>query len=239
MTGNQLKWIACLSMLIDHVGYLLFPDVLILRCIGRLAMPLFAYFIAEGCRYTRSKSKYFIKVFSLAVFCQLIYVLSDVINGTFTGLQLNVLFTFALSIVVCSAYLRLKDSLESSDGSRPWINGVWFALSLALVIVCCIRLTAWVGMTVHFDYGIAGALLPLFAVLFADKKRQIVFFAVGVTAFNIALYADIACTWFSLLAIPLLICYNGTRGNKKWQPFFYWFYPAHFAVLYLIQTLAF
>ena len=47
LTNNQLKIIAMLSMLADHIGVQLFPDLQILRIIGRLALPIFAYMIAE------------------------------------------------------------------------------------------------------------------------------------------------------------------------------------------------
>ena len=48
LTGNQLKLIALFAMTCDHVGLQLLPDVLILRILGRLALPIFAYMIAEG-----------------------------------------------------------------------------------------------------------------------------------------------------------------------------------------------
>ncbi len=46
LSGNALKIIACVSMLVDHIGMILFPDVVALRIVGRLAMPLFALFYA-------------------------------------------------------------------------------------------------------------------------------------------------------------------------------------------------
>ena len=55
LTGNQLKLIALVTMTIDHIGMQLFPRVRLLRIIGRLAFPIFAYMIAEGCRYTRNR----------------------------------------------------------------------------------------------------------------------------------------------------------------------------------------
>ena len=55
LTGNQLKLIALFAMTCDHVGLQLLPNVLILRILGRLALPIFAYMIAEGCRYTRNR----------------------------------------------------------------------------------------------------------------------------------------------------------------------------------------
>ena len=59
LTNNQLKIIAMISMLIDHIGVAMFPNVMILRIIGRLAFPIFAYMIAEGCFYTKNKARYF------------------------------------------------------------------------------------------------------------------------------------------------------------------------------------
>ena len=55
-----LKMIATVAMLIDHIGAVLFPQIEILRIIGRIAFPIFAYMIAEGCVHTKSKKKYFL-----------------------------------------------------------------------------------------------------------------------------------------------------------------------------------
>ena len=80
MNRNHLKLIACAAMLLDHMGLLLFPGVLALRMIGRVAMPLFAFFIGEGCRYTKNRKKYFLSVFLLGVGCQLIYIVDALIE---------------------------------------------------------------------------------------------------------------------------------------------------------------
>ena len=57
LSGNTLKILACVFMFIDHLGVIIFPDVYILRAVGRLAMPLFAWMLAEGCFYTKNKLK--------------------------------------------------------------------------------------------------------------------------------------------------------------------------------------
>ena len=69
LSGNALKLLAALFMTIDHVGVLLLPHVIVLRILGRLALPIFAYMIAEGCRYTRNRLRYFGSVFALGVLC--------------------------------------------------------------------------------------------------------------------------------------------------------------------------
>ena len=58
LTNNQLKIIAMVSMVLDHVGLLFFSDMIIFRVLGRIAFPIFAYMIAEGCRYTKNRAKY-------------------------------------------------------------------------------------------------------------------------------------------------------------------------------------
>ena len=50
LSASTLKIIACIFMVIDHIGVILLPDVELLRVIGRLSYPIFAYFLAEGCR---------------------------------------------------------------------------------------------------------------------------------------------------------------------------------------------
>lgn len=73
LTGNQLKLIAAAAMLLDHAGILLFPHIRLFRILGRLAYPIFAYMIAEGCRYTRNKLWHFSMLFGLGAGCQLVY----------------------------------------------------------------------------------------------------------------------------------------------------------------------
>jgi hypothetical protein len=75
LSGNALKLIAALAMLIDHIGVLLLPQVLILRVIGRISFPIFAFMIAEGCRYTKNKARYFFTMFGVGAACQVVMYL--------------------------------------------------------------------------------------------------------------------------------------------------------------------
>lgn len=68
LSGNALKIIACVSMLVDHIGMILFPDVVALRIVGRLAIPLFAFTFAEGCYYSHKRSARFALILILGVF---------------------------------------------------------------------------------------------------------------------------------------------------------------------------
>lgn len=105
LSGNALKLIAAASMLIDHIGVILLPEVALLRIIGRLAFPIYAFMIAEGCAKTRNRLRYFLAVFSLGAACQVVYFLHD------GALYMGILITFSLSILLIYALQALKEAL--------------------------------------------------------------------------------------------------------------------------------
>lgn len=100
LSSNALKLIAALTMLIDHIGVILLPNVPILRVIGRIAFPIYAFMIAEGCAYTKNKLRYFLSVFLLGAVCQIVYGIFD------SEVYLGILITFSLSILVIHAILE-------------------------------------------------------------------------------------------------------------------------------------
>ena len=97
MTGNQLKILALVTMTIDHVGVVLLPQYLVLRIIGRLTYPIFAYMIAEGCFYTHSKRRYLGGIFALGVACQLGFFIA------MGSLEQSILTTFVFAIITIYA----------------------------------------------------------------------------------------------------------------------------------------
>ena len=103
MNRNNLKNIAVISMLIDHIGLFICNNNLLFRCIGRISFPIFAFFIAEGLIYTSNRRKYISKLSLFAVISQIPYSL-------LAGFKFNVLFTFLLAIAVISVIEKLKDS---------------------------------------------------------------------------------------------------------------------------------
>ena len=62
LSATALKYLACLFMLIDHIGLLLFPQIVVLRDIGRLAFPLFAFMLANGYRHTSNYWHYLLRL---------------------------------------------------------------------------------------------------------------------------------------------------------------------------------
>ena len=218
LTGNALKLIAALSMTIDHAGLLLFPQYPVLRILGRLAFPIFAFMIAQGCKYTHSRRRYFGNIFALAVLCQSVYYLVD------RSLYLSILFTFSLSILTIFA---LQDFRREPTALR----GAVFFGAVAMVYV--------LNRIFSIDYGFWGCIVPVFAALPQNTKWDTP--VVSTLLLGIGLvFLGLACggkQMFALAAIPLLLCYNGKRGKWKMKSFFYVFYPAHLVILQLIAWL--
>ena len=219
LSGNALKIIAMLSMLADHAGKALFPDLLILQLFGRVAFPLFAYMIAEGCRYTKNRVRYFLSIFLLGAGCQAVYIV------TMRSLYLGVLLTFSLSI---GCIFAIDSFLAQKTASRALLMAGAIVLTL---FVSLIAPTLFAKQGLVLDYGIYGVFFPI-AVYYAKNKRAgLVSVAVLLLLRGIFIGGK---HWCALLALPLLLLYNGKRGKWRLKYLFYIFYPAHLAIIQLI-----
>jgi len=91
-----LKWIAIITMTIDHVGAVLYPELLVLRWIGRLAFPLFAYLLMLGLESTKNVRKYFVRLFVFALISQVPFFLAI---GRTPFETFNIFFTLSFGLV--------------------------------------------------------------------------------------------------------------------------------------------
>lgn len=232
VSGNALKLIACAAMLFDHLGVFLFPEVLWLRLVGRIAMPLFSFTLAEGCFYTRNRGKH------LALIAGLGLLTSAVASLVTEEVQGDILITFTLSCLIIYALDELKRAAFQKEAGRI----VLFAAALLAAVGGAVWLCCFAG--IHIEYGIAGVLLPV-TVHLADfracgERREalssVLYNAASVyLLFTIGLVAlclvQGSVQWFSLAALLPLLFYSGERGRYKLKYLFYIFYPAHLALL--------
>ena len=98
MSSFCLKLIAILTMSIDHLGLVLFNNNLIMRIIGRIAMPIFAFQIAVGFKKTHSKPKYMFRMLLLAIISEIPFNLMLYFSNYSTS-NLNICFTFTLALL--------------------------------------------------------------------------------------------------------------------------------------------
>lgn len=222
LSGNQLKLFALITMTIDHVGMYLFPQLLILRIIGRLSMPIYAFMIAEGCRYTRNRRQYLLSMLSLGILCQIVYWFA------MGSLYQCILITFSLSI----GLIYLLDYTQKKNTSGAWFLS---SVSVAALFFLCVVLPELLPQTdFEISYGLFGVLLPVFPYFAKNKKQSVPFFAIGLLLMNLTLGG---IQWYSLGALPLLMLYNGTRGKRKMKYLFYIYYPAHLVAIYFLEMI--
>lgn len=228
LSGNALKIIAAIAMVADHVGLMFFPDLQILRIIGRLSFPIFAFMIAEGCRHTRNRLRYFGMVFGLGAVCQIVYFIAT--RDTY----LSVLITFSLSILVIYAWQNLKVRRDLP---------AWLVLGGAVLAVKLLN------DCLTIDYGFHGCMTAVNAALCMPRRgvppvpgeekfdnRPTHVALMGISLLMLALDFG-GNQWWAFLSLPLLLLYSGERGKWRMKYFFYIFYPAHLVLLEAIAML--
>ncbi|MCD8090156.1 MAG: conjugal transfer protein TraX [Clostridiales bacterium] len=230
LSGNELKIIAAVSMTADHIGYMLFPNIIFLRIIGRLAFPLFSFFIWQGTLYTGSKIKYCSKLAGLGLICILGYYV-------YCGeIYINSLVVFSLSACILFGLQYFKKQLRS-EKPAGCLLGLLSALGLTI-------LSYFLCKSVYVDYGFQGIMLPVFAEIFDSfssflpfTSKKICFslslagFAIGILWLSLAAENLAEIQFMCLFSVPLLLLYNGRRGKLNMKGFFYWFYPLHLLVI--------
>lgn len=215
LSGNALKILAMIFMTCDHVAVELLPDWDFLRIIGRVAMPIYAYMIAEGCRFTHDRKKYLWRLSSLALLCQVVYFFAV------GSLYQCILVTFSLSVCLIWA-------LETSPKS-------WGLLVFLASAFLCEGLPVLLkGTDFAVDYGIVGVCLPALVYFGRTREEKLLGFTVGLVLLALQ-YGGIQ--WFGLGAVSLLMLYSGERGKLPIGRLFYFYYPAHLVVIYGLSLL--
>ncbi|MBC7959065.1 MAG: hypothetical protein H7X94_04285 [Vallitaleaceae bacterium] len=225
MTSSTLKIIACLTMLVDHTGAILYPNEIIFRIIGRLAFPIFAFLLVEGYIHTRDVKKY---LFRLGIFALISEVPFDIAFHSVKFIEFqsqNVFITLFIALLAITLYEKAKNI------------GVIFAIFL-------VALFALVNEFLRADYGLYGVLIIFGFYKFKDNKMNLVFWVLFINLLMSAQYASFAGRFtfrgmlqlFEVFSFVLIFAYNGKKGlNLKYL--FYIFYPGHLLILHWISTM--
>ena len=227
MNRNVLKIIALISMIVDHIGLVFFPEHIVFRLIGRLSFPIFAFFVAEGWFYTRSKKKYILLMFIFMLISWVPYCLA--LNLPFY--TVNVMGVFLLSIFG----MFLIDKIRQDKTKK-----VMYLASFCLFLVVCLILEGLEIITM----GVLGVVLPI--VFYAYKERTVARY-VGAFIVLLAMAITIIATepirfeafrqFFGLLALIPIMCYNSNVGRYKLKYLFYITYPLHLIIIMLIKLI--
>lgn len=223
ITGNTLKMIAVVTMLIDHIAAVIIENKggqvltdlqgidFIMRTIGRVAFPIFCYLLVQGFIHTKNRKKYGMRLFLFALISEIPFDLAFYGTWFYPKYQ-NVFFTLLIGLIVLYWY-------EQAAGDP-------LKQSLSIVIGC------GASIFLQCDYNIIGIVLILILYVFREKKVMQFLFG-GI----LAAIESISCLGAASLAFIPIYCYNGKRGEKDFKYFFYWFYPVHLTLLFLLKLL--
>lgn len=229
VSGSTLKWIAIITMMIDHTAAALIrplrinlPDTMYdlklflneiyphMRNIGRIAFPIFCFLLVEGFIHTKNAARYAWRLFVFALISELPFDFA--LRATlYSPRHQNVYFTLLIGLLVMIGI----DYFENKPADRPWKN-----------LLCCMiqPLIAVAGLflakSLYTDYGFKGVFL--IEVLYFCRHSRLQQTILGAVTISWEAYGPLAFipVWF----------YNGKRGRQH-KYFFYWFYPVHLVIL--------
>lgn len=232
-------------MLFDHIGYIflesentmtgvspasssinIFIIDMFLRAIGRMAFPIFAFCIAEGCYYTRSRWKYLLRMVIFAVLSQPAFHL--VKQCPADSPEFNIMLTFAYAILSVQILESIFLNYIKTTDTHFRIAILRLILSIVLIAGIC-----YISENVTpCDYGVYGVITVLTFYLLRNKKLF------ACIANELLLFINTVFEIFAIGGLFLIMKYNGRQG-RRCKYLFYIFYPGHFFVLLVIKRILF
>lgn len=238
VTGTKLKIYACISMVLYSISVSVIqnglikinqyssqdelksalavnPDLMIisswasiLKILGGLSVPVFAFLLVEGFLKTGSFKRYFLTMLIFAVISEVPYDFA--MYGKFFDLTMqNPLFTLTICLIMLYG-LRMFDK---GKGAMHRFVQIMIVLSTLL----------WVSL-IRGDIGLCTVVLTAIYYLLREHKGT-----------RLLLGSMISIMYISgPLSVYPLFMYNGQRGWNKNKYLFYIFYPLHLLLLGVI-----
>lgn len=233
LTAAHLKWIALITMFIDHFAAVVIKKYAIvngidtytllnpfaagstvgiiyslMRIIGRLAFPLYIFLLVEGFRHTRDIKKYIGRMAIFALVSEIPFDLA-IFGTVFETTHQNVFITMTLGLIM----LYILDQIQLKV-SR-------FKSILGFLTICVFF---FLNEYLKADYAGYGILFIAIIYLFRNNPpvQALMIFIMGIGQYTAALSG------------PITYFYNGKKGKQINKYFFYAFYPAHLLLFYLI-----
>ena len=215
LSQEGLKLIACVTMLIDHIGAVFFPGNLWFRIIGRIAFPIYCFLLAEGAHYTKNPTKYALRLLIGLLLAEIPFDLT--FYGRITFAKQSVMFTLLLAYLMSLCMKKL-----------PLLGKALMVIPFALA-----------ANYLKTDYGAMGVVLCAVFIIGRDLPESLLFQTAGAFLVNLSYFARSIIQPYATLAMVPISLYSGkkTTGSKWIQRAFYLFYPAHLLILWLISVI--
>jgi len=194
----MLKWLALIFMTIDHIGFYFYASLPIeiyylCRSIGRLAFPIFAFYLVIGFTHTRNPFHYMFRMACWALTAHFAITAASLATGRQTSLWslewTNILVTFTFGIFMLIGYdLAMRSYHDMIVSMTPVsdppylttqthfdvkvnIGGISLSPRVGVPAGIVMILLAFIAvMILHADYEIYGLFTVLF--LFIAYKKE-------------------------------------------------------------------
>lgn len=240
LSGNQLKLIAVISMLLDHVGYLpvaegcIIPRMTagepyggwwilycVLRMLGRAAFPIFCFLLVEGFGHTRDWRRYALRLGVFAVVSEVPFDLFAKRVPVNWETQ-NVFFVLLMGLLMLKCLQMMEARMRSELG-----------LLLELTVI---GLFSAAASLVRADYGYIGIMLIALIYWFRQDPVKMCLMGFVWMSVTLRIFYYLPGLAAGFLAI---YCYSGQRGRGMGKYFFYVFYPVHMLLLVAVTAAVF
>lgn len=226
----HLKLIAVFLMLCDHIAYVFIPMTsslyIPMRCIGRLAAPIFWFCFIEGYKHTKDKKRYamrlFVSAFIMMIGNTILNILFLLLNlsSTISALQPNMFFTLAMIFIA----IMLLDMAKECTWNRKLIYSITAILCLLIV-----------GLFAEYSWYAIFSILCLYFIKNSPIKYGL--FIAGNTI--LSLINNNPYQIFMTLSVIFFLFYKDEKPKHSWKLFFYMFYPLHLWTFFIVKALTF
>lgn len=262
LNAFQLKMIALICMVFDHIHYMLAGQLNIpfwFGIIGRISAPIFIYITAYGMAFTRNRKRFMLRLYCASVLMAVGNMLVNeylphpngnmIINNIFATM-----FLITLYIVAIDGGIK---ALKEGHLRKGLLCVFLFALPIltSLVGMEMMTINNLLLFKLYFTFvpGLlfveGGFLMVILGVGFYFVRHSKIVLAVYYTAFSAIIFFIMASAgltfenlfimnyqWLMILALPFILSYNLEKGrSSKW--FFYVFYPVHIYGLLILSRI--
>ena len=208
MNQNQIKILATVFMLVDHIGFMV--DCQVMRIIGRFSFPLFCWIFAQNWKRPGDKEKLIKRIGLFGVLSQIPHImlfnnddLNVLMSFFFCALTLKYIKESKQKIIILCLGLFASELIEASYG--------WFTITCTILMINFNKesKTRWWFFWVTIN------------LIYAASGKSIIQFAAVLTPILLKHHNP----------------EKDRKPKELEKKFFYYFYPLHLAGLAAIRSI--
>lgn len=221
LDGAALKWIALITMIIDHTGLILMRGQSLyplFRAVGRLSFPIYCFLLVEGFCHTSDVRRYALRLGLWGILSELPFdwmifgIKGRFIWSSAIWTSQNIFFTLLIGIIALTGYVRFYNR------GKGIYAVIWCFLMCVLATI------------LHTDYSFGG--VALICLLYRFRMEHGGRFLTGYLTLLLGVNLN---EYPAAISFLLMECYNEQRGRIRYPVLFYLAYPLHLCILCLIR----